>query len=240
MFDDRLKNLRLEKHLNMKQTAQRLGIPYTTYVGYEKNEREPNSEVLIALADFFNCSVDYLVGRSEEKIDESLLDKVNSIDNDLLEKYGNVYEAQKAQNIRDLENTYSNISSIHLKKFPMLGEIACGEPIWADEDKESYVMADMDIRADFCLKAKGDSMINARIHNGDIVFIREAPIVDNGEIAAVIINNEATLKRWYYYREENKLMLVAENPKYPPLVYLNEQPNEVRCLGRAVYFMSAL
>lgn len=135
---------------------------------------------------------------------------------------------------------YDNISPIKLKKFPMLGNIACGEPIWADEDKESYVMADMDISADFCLTAKGDSMINARIYDGDIVFIREMPIVNNGEIAAVIIDDEATLKRWYYYKDDNKLMLVAENPKYPPLVYINEELNNIRCLGKAVYFMSAL
>lgn len=135
---------------------------------------------------------------------------------------------------------YDNISPIRLKKFPMLGNIACGEPIWADEDKESYVMADMDISADFCLTAKGDSMINARIYDGDIVFIREMPIVNNGEIAAVIIDDEATLKRWYYYKDDNKLMLVAENPKYSPLVYMNEELNNIRCLGKAVYFMSAL
>ena len=122
----------------------------------------------------------------------------------------------------------------------MLGNIACGEPIWADEDKESYVMSDMDISADFCLTANGDSMINARIYDGDIVFIRKMPIVNNGEIAAVIIDDEATLKRWYYYKDDNKLMLVAENPKYPPLVYINEELNNIRCLGKAVYFMSAL
>lgn len=104
MFENRLTKLRESKKLNMKQTAQKLGIPYTTYVGYEKNEREPNSEVLILLADFFNCSVDYLIGRSDEKINETVLDKVNSIDDDLLQQYGNIYEAQKAQNIRDTEN----------------------------------------------------------------------------------------------------------------------------------------
>lgn len=135
---------------------------------------------------------------------------------------------------------FDNISPIHLKKFPMLGEIACGDPIWAEEDKEHYVMAGMDIQADFCLTAKGDSMINARINDGDIVFIKQQPMVENGEIAAVIIDNEATLKRWYYYPEDNKLMLVAENPKYPPLMYISEELDTVRCLGKAVYFMSVI
>lgn len=63
MFDDRLKNLRIKKGLNMRQVAKDLDLSYTTYVGYEKNEREPNSEVLVMIADYFSCSVDYLIGR---------------------------------------------------------------------------------------------------------------------------------------------------------------------------------
>lgn len=97
--------------------------------------------------------------------------------------------------VATLMDKYDNISPIQLKRFPLLGEIACGEPIFADENKESFVMADMDIRADFCLRAKGDSMINARIYDGNLVFIKEMPMVDNGDIAAVIIDDEATLKR---------------------------------------------
>ncbi len=139
-----------------------------------------------------------------------------------------------------LFNKYDNIHPIQLKKIPLLGEIACGEPIWADENKEHYVMADMDIDADFCLTAKGDSMVNARINNGDIVFIKQMPLVQNGEIAAVIIDNEATLKRVYYYPDKNKLVLNPENPAYEPLIYINEELDSVRILGKAVYFMSAL
>ena len=135
---------------------------------------------------------------------------------------------------------YPNIKPVVKKRFPMLGSIACGEPIFADEDREHCVMVDMDIDADFCLTAKGDSMINARINDGDIVFIKEMPIVENGEIAAVIIGDEATLKRVYYYKEQNKLVLNPENPKYEPLVYVNDELNSIRILGKAVYFMSAL
>ncbi len=139
-----------------------------------------------------------------------------------------------------LTSKYDNIHHIHLKRFPVLGKIACGEPIYADEDRENYIMADMDIQADFCLTAKGDSMINARINDGDIVFIRQMPMVENGDIAAVIIDDEATLKRVYYYPEKNKLILNPENPAFDPLVYINEELNEIRILGKAVYFMSAL
>ena len=135
---------------------------------------------------------------------------------------------------------YDNIFPIETKKFPLLGEIACGKPIFADEDKESYIEAGTDIKADFCLKAKGDSMINARILDGDIVFIRQQPIVDNGEIAAVIIEDEATLKRVYYYPEQGKLILNPENPKYEPLVYVKEELDQIRILGKAVAFQSVV
>lgn len=141
------------------------------------------------------------------------------------------------EDINDLLQ-FDNIFPIETKKFPLLGEIACGEPIFAEEDRESYVETGTNIKADFCLKCKGDSMINARIHDGDIVFIRKQSIIDNGEIAAVIIDNEATLKRVYYYPEESKLCLNAENHKYSPLVYVGDELNNIRILGKAIAFQS--
>lgn len=141
------------------------------------------------------------------------------------------------EDINDLLQ-FDNIFPIETKKFPLLGEIACGEPIFAEEDRESYVETGTNIKADFCLKCKGDSMVNARIHDGDIVFIRKQSIVENGEIAAVIIDNEATLKRVYYYPEESKLCLNAENHKYSPLVYVGDELNNIRILGKAIAFQS--
>ena len=132
-----------------------------------------------------------------------------------------------------------NIYPIKTKKFPLLGSIACGEPKYANEDRESYIEASTDIRADFCLKATGDSMINARINEGDIVFIREQPMVENGEIAAVIVNSdEATLKRVFYYPDKGLLILRAENPTYEDLIYSKNELNEVRVLGKAIAFQS--
>ncbi|WP_295092464.1 LexA family transcriptional regulator [uncultured Ruminococcus sp.] len=135
---------------------------------------------------------------------------------------------------------FDNIKPIKLKRYHLLGDIACGEPIFADEDKESYIMVDMDIRADFCLRAKGDSMIGARIQDGDIVFIRSRPMVDNGDIAAVIIDGEATLKRVQYNPQKSRLVLFPENPKYEPFIYTGQELEDIRILGKAVYFMSAL
>lgn len=134
----------------------------------------------------------------------------------------------------------TNVFPITTHKLPVLGEIACGVPKFANESRESYVDAGTDIKADFRLKAKGDSMINARIHDGDIVFIHKQDIVENGEIAAVVVNNdsEATLKRFYYYQERATLILKPENPAYEDLIFQNEELNEVHVLGKAIAFQS--
>ena len=131
-----------------------------------------------------------------------------------------------------------NVLPIKVKRLPILGEIACGEPILANEDYESFTVADGDLDADFCLRAKGDSMTGARIFDGDIVFIRSQNAVDNGEIAAVVIEDEATLKRVYYYPDDEKLILSAENPKYAPLVYVGEELSQIKIIGKAVAFQS--
>ena len=155
-----------------------------------------------------------------------------------LAKIAEIFNCEMEDLTGKSEKPIKNIFPLKKKKFPLLGEIACGQPIFANEDRESYVMAGTDINADFCLKAKGDSMTGARILDGDIVFIKEVPMVSNGEIAAIIIGDEATLKRVYYYPEKRKLILQAENPKYEPLVYIDEELNEIRILGKAVAFQS--
>lgn len=134
--------------------------------------------------------------------------------------------------------TVDNIFPMKTKKVPLLGDIACGVPIWAEEQRGEFVSVSDDIDADFCLRAKGDSMTGARIYDGDIVFIRRQPTVENGEIAAVIIDNEATLKRVYFYRDKNKLVLNPENPAFDPLVYIGSELEEIRILGKAVAFQS--
>ena len=195
---NRLKELREAKHMNMAQVAKNLGFAYTTYVSYEKGDREPNSEALVQLASYFHVSVDYLLGR------DSLPD-----------------------NILPLPKT---------KTVPLLGSIACGEPILADENIEMYVKVDASCPADFSLRCKGDSMINSRIFDGDIVYVRSQPDVDDGEIAAVLIGDEATLKKVYKY--PNKLVLRASNPVYDDLVYTDDRLQDIRILGKAVAFFS--
>lgn len=125
-----------------------------------------------------------------------------------------------------------------MRRIPLIGTIACGQPILADEHIEAYVDVPRNIKADYALTCKGDSMINARIFPGDIVYIRQQEQVENGEIAAVLIDNEATLKRVRLY--DDHIVLEPENPQYRPLSYWGEEMNHLRILGKAVAFTSSI
>ena len=116
----------------------------------------------------------------------------------------------------------------------MLGNVACGEPIFASEEHGYYAKASSDVYADFCLTARGDSMINARIFDGDLLFVRKQESVDDGEIAVVLIDDEATVKRVYFNREDGILTLMPENPTYKPMRYTGSQLDRVRILGKVV------
>ena len=213
MIGDRIKTLRESKGYNMRQMASALNLPYTTYVNYEKGAREPNSEQLILISKYFGVSIDYLMGRTDVPFTEETSENI-------FEKYPNIQPLPE------------------MRKVPLLGAIACGEPIYREEDE--WISLPNDIKADFCLRCQGDSMINARINDGDIVFIKSCPEVENGQIAAVSIDNEVTLKRVFYYPEKNRLVLYPENKAYEPFVYMNEELNDVRILGRAVMFLSGV
>lgn len=130
-------------------------------------------------------------------------------------------------NIIPMPNTY---------RVPLIGTIACGQPILAVEEADETVEVPEYIHADFALRCKGDSMINARIFDGDIVYIKKQPQVENGEIAAVLIGDEATLKRVRLF--EDHISLEAENPMYKPIVLWGNDMNTVEILGKAIAFTS--
>lgn len=122
---------------------------------------------------------------------------------------------------------------------PRLGTIACGTPILAEQNIEGYDQVPDYVKCDFTLVCRGDSMIGARIHDGDVVCIRQQPTVENGQIAAVLVDgDEATLKRFYF--NDGVVTLQAENPAYPPKVFTGEDVNKVRVLGLATHFISVL
>lgn len=124
-----------------------------------------------------------------------------------------------------------------MHQVPRIGTIACGDPLLAQQNIEGYDSVPDYVKCDFTLVCRGDSMINARIFDGDIVCIREQPEVENGEIAAILIDSEeATLKRVKIF--DDHIVLEPENPMYKPLVFWGEEMNKVRILGKAIYFIS--
>lgn len=208
MFGDVLKQLRLESKLTQKEFAHIIGLSESTIGMYERNQREPAFEVLEAIADYFNVDMDYLTGRSS---------------------------VRRSVSYSPVDNV---IPMPRMNSIPLIGTIACGEPILAVENIEATVDMPESIKADFALRCKGDSMINARIYDGDIVYIRQQPTVDDGQIAAVLIGDEATLKRVHLFPDH--IVLEPENPQFRPLVYWENDMNSVRILGLAVAFTSTV
>lgn len=131
---------------------------------------------------------------------------------------------------------FPNIHPIGIQRLPVVGSVACGEPKFADEEISFYVDNTTGIPADFVLIAHGDSMIGARINDGDLVFIRKQSYVDDGDIAAVIIDDDATLKRIYHYGD--LLVLRADNPAYKDIVISPKDGKTVAIMGKAVAFQS--
>lgn len=210
-FSERLRQLRTSADLSQMEFAKQVKTSKSSINMYERGEREPGFETLERIADFFNVDMDYLLGKSD-------------IANRSQAAFTSI-----APNIMPMPE---------MRRIPLIGSIACGAPILAEEHIEDYVDLPRHVKADFSLTCKGDSMINARIFDGDIVYIRQQETVENGQIAAVLIGTEATLKRVRLF--DDHIVLEPENPMYKPLVYWNEDMNAVRILGKAVAFTSAI
>ena len=127
---------------------------------------------------------------------------------------------------------------LETKELPILGSVACGKPIF-DPSDGVQIKVPSSFHADFGLYARGDSMIGADIHDGDLVFFVQQPSVENGQIAAVFIDDEVTLKRVYYQQGE-RLVLQAENSSVPPIIIEGPDLNQVHIIGRAIAKQSAV
>ena len=217
MFNDRLKELRNKAGLKQSELGEKVGVSSSTIGMYEQGRRSPDREMLIKLSNVFNVTLDYLVDNNNIKTD----------DTDLFNLKGDVRFLKK---VKDSD----------MIKIPVLGAIRAGLPLYADENiidyeyvhQEELVMGE----ETFFLEVKGDSMINARIYDGDRVRIRKQNHLDNnGDIMAVRVNgDEATLKR--VYLQENGIALISENPKYAPMFYPASEIESgyVEIIGRAM------
>ena len=134
---------------------------------------------------------------------------------------------------------HPDILPVVTRSVPMLGSIACGEPIYA-EPAVCCQTESGEPPFDFALLCKGDSMIDARIYDGDLVFIRRQDYVDDGTIAAVMIDDDATLKR-VYRLADGRIELRAANARYAPIIIGGEgETRSVRVLGKAVAFQGRI
>lgn len=154
----------------------------------------------------------------------------------VIQKLSDFFEVSPSylMGMTDIKNIVPHTS----KKVPLLGEIAAGVPILAEEECVAYIAVDKSLQVDFCLRVKGDSMIDAGIREGDLVFVRQQPVVENGEIAVVLIDGEATLKR--FYRNDGGVILKPENSKYRPRYYTEQDFKDIRVLGKAILVQSKL
>lgn len=213
-------NYRKQHNLSQRQMGAQCGLS-TGYISLIEKKINPQTgkpmtptlTVLNKLAKGMGLTIDELMGACDDMLVD-VRDKTNE---------------RLPTNIVPMPET---------KKVPRLGTIACGEPILAEENIEDWDNIPNWVRADFTLKCEGDSMINARIFDGDVVCIQRQEAVDDGEIAAVLIGDEATLKRVHLFRDH--IVLEPENPNYRPLSYWEEEMNDVRILGKATYFISVV
>lgn len=206
---DRIKNLRQEKQMTLEEVSKVVGVSRQTIQKYENGIiSNIPSDKIELLARALDTTPAYLMGWE---------DKNAAFD---------VFSIPGIEPLPEME------------KKPLLGTIACGEPILAEENIEDYIPVPKSNHCDFLLRCKGNSMIGARVHDGDLVCIRQQPTVENGEIAAVLIENEATLKRFYRYGDT--VLLRAENPDFPDLEYKDSQLEGILILGKATHFISRI
>lgn len=203
-----IKRFREECGLTQEELAKKLDTTKQTIYKYENNiVTNIPSDKIEKLAYIFDIPPSYLMGWEEPSSPYAKPPELPIINDD---------------------------GTVKLKAFPLVGEIACHEPMFINEENET-IFAPETVNADFCVKARGDSMTGARIMNGDIVFIkRTSDRVPNGKIVAVTIDDTVTLKRIFYYPDENMVTLVPENPSYSTQIYKGEELDHMRILGVAV------
>lgn len=201
---DKIKMLRTQQGLTLEQVAQKVGVGKSTVRKWETG----------------------IIANMKR-------DKISALAEALHTTPAYLMGWDEEESTNDEYNKY-NLIPIKKKKLPLLGNVACGEPIFAEQSFDAYVSVGSDVEADFCLRAKGDSMINARIFDGDILFVKSQPMVEDGEIAVVLVEDEATVKRVYYDRENNTITLVPENPTYKVMRFMGEQLNQIRILGKVI------
>ena len=202
-FSQRLRKALDERQITQSELAKKSEISKSSISRYLKGDWEAKSSAVYSLAKVLNVTEAWLMG----------------------------YDVPMEGTRPTIPAGFEPLPK--MATVPLVGTIACGTPILAEENVEAHIGVPSAWGADFALTCKGDSM-SPRYQDGDIVCIRVQPEVENGQIAAVLIGEEATLKR--FYRNGDTVTLQAENPSYSPLVYRDTELNDIRVEGRVVGF----
>lgn len=180
-----------------------------------------------------------IIGASKQTLHKYENGIITNIPQDKIESLANLFDVSPSyimgweKDKTDLSNIPGVIPVKKIIKIPILGHIQCGSPVMSVENYEGYFPADPEIiNSDFCLYADGDSMIDAGIHEGDLVFFKQTPQVENGTIAAVYVDDTTTLKR--FYKKENQIILQPENKSYSPIIINLDESTNIRILGEMV------
>ena len=206
-----IKKLRNGRGWTQPQLADKLSVSKQTISNWETGIKVPRMGSLQKLADLFNVKIGEITNASIEYDDASILNKPSNI-------------------------IYPLSDSLQRVRIPIIGEIACGDPITAEENIEGYTEETFEKPIPsgtlFALRCKGHSM-EPTIHDGSLVTIRDQPTVEDGEIAAVLVDgdNEATLKRVKH--QGDLIMLMPDNKEYDPIILDKNNPG--RIVGKAVH-----
>ena len=279
----RIKEIREENNLTMKEFGKKMGFSESIISRYENGKVEPRKSTLDSIAGIFKVNEEWLKGYEDapKYIEESslspydsyipfpdrlklMIQETNVTLTDLsnatsipLPRLEKLVDGIRDPWLREMQNTadYFNVSKSWMfgvrgaprnievnetkfKKVPVLGTITAYSAISEQDDIVALENVPEHDGIDFCLRVKGDSMINARVYDGDIVFVKQQNTVENGDIAVVLMDDETTLKR--FYRLNGSIILRAENPMYKDIIIKTSDNKNVKILGKAIAFKSRL
>ncbi|HFU6611239.1 TPA: LexA family protein [Bacillus paranthracis] len=202
---ENIKRLRKEKKMSQKTLAELLEVKPTSVSAWEVGRNEPLMNNIDKMSRIFQVPKSEIIG-----------DEINK---------------KAIQNM--IIQTDNDTQNSDMVRLPIVGRISCGNGALAYQDIEGYEDTPrswMNGGEYFYLRARGDSMINARIFDGDLLYIRKQNDIENGEIAAVNIDGEAYLKR--VYKQNDSLVLQSENPQYPPIICAPGECSHIQIIGK--------
>lgn len=203
---NRIRERRRDLGMTQTELAKKVGLKTKGAISRIENDtRDLTQTQIVDFAKALNSTPSYLIGWDKTDLDT------------IINRHPDLHPIRKIRSV------------------PILGTIACGTPIWAEENFEGYVGIDpAHMDGEFALICKGNSMVDANIHSGDIVLMKKVSDVEDGRIAAVLIEDETTLKK--VYKKENLLILQPCNNSYNPIVYSYDEAEDkgIQILGECV------